>query len=178
MRWTPGDLGYMQFGTLLRSVGVRGDTFGDDTAFGWGVNLSGLFNLTDSDLVQFLGVFGEGVGGLGNDSGFQNTDAGFDANGDLEALEYASLMGAITHKWTPRWRSTMTYGYVHLDNSTLQADTAYHASTYGSVNLIYQLYKRLSIGAEVLYGFREVKSGDDTNDVFRLDVGFVYSPFD
>jgi hypothetical protein len=178
VRWTPGDLGYMQFGTLLRSIGVRGDTFGDDTAFGWGVNLSGLFNLTDSDLVQFLGVFGEGVGGLGNDSGFQNTDAGFDANGDLEALEYASLMGAITHRWTPRWRSTVTYGYVHLDNSTLQAETAYHASQYGSVNLIYQLYKRLSIGAEALYGFREVKSGDDTNDVFRFNVALVYSPFD
>lgn len=178
VRWTPGGLGYMQFSTLLRSVGVRGDTLEDDNVFGWGVNLSGLFNVTDSDLIQFLGVYGEGVGGLGNDSGFQNADAAFAGNGELVALEYASGMGAFTHHWNDRWRSTATFGYVHVDNTSLQSPTAYRNSRYGSVNVIYQLYKRLSIGLEGLYGFREVRNGDDTKDVVRVNMALVYSPFD
>jgi hypothetical protein len=46
------------------------------------------------------------------------------------------------------------------------------------MNVIYQVYKRLSVGVEGLYGFREVNNGDDSDDVVRIMVGFVYSPFD
>lgn len=46
------------------------------------------------------------------------------------------------------------------------------------MNLVYQVLKRLSVGVEGLYGLREVKSGDSTDDVLRVDVGMVYSLFD
>jgi len=87
-------------------------------------------------------------------------------------------MGAVTHKRNPRWRPTVTFGYVHVDNTSLQSPTAYRNSRYGSANVVYQIYKRLSIGVEGLYGFREVSNGDDTKDVVRMNVGMVYSPFD
>ena len=48
---------------------------------------------------------------------------------------------------------------------------------YTSGNLVYQLYKRLSIGAEVLYGLKQVKSGN-TGDDIRFQLGVVYSVFD
>jgi hypothetical protein len=32
-------------------------------------------------------------------------------------------------------------------------------------------------GSAPKVGFREVKNGDDSDDVFRIMVGFVYSPF-
>jgi hypothetical protein len=178
VRWTPGDLGHMQFSTIFRSLGARTTTFDDSDAFGWGVNLSGAFDVTDADTLMFWGVYGEGVGGLGNDAGFQNTDAAFDGDGSLTPLEYVSGMGAFTHHWSPRWRSTATYGYVKIENTSMQAANAYHLTHYGSVNLVFQLYKRLSIGVETLYGFREVKNGDDSGDVIRVNLGMVYSPFD
>ena len=102
----------------------------------------------------------------------------FDNGGDLEALPYQSLMLAFTHHWTPRWRSTGTVGFVNVDNASLQADNAYNQTYYGSVNVIFQVFKRLSIGVEGLYGNREVKNGDDSGDVFRVMLGLVYSPFD
>ena len=145
---------------------------------GWGVNLGGSIAITDNNTFQFLGVVGEGVGGLGNDSGFENTDAALDSGGDLKALPYQSGMVALTHKWTPRWRSTGTFGYVHVDNTGPQLANFYNETYYGSVNVIYQIYKRLSVGVEGLYGFREVNNGDDSDDVVRIMVGFVYSPFD
>ncbi len=178
IRWTPGDLGHLQFSTILRALTAKGGSFGEHNTIGWGVNLGGSLNASASDTIQFLGVYGEGIGGLGNDSGFDNTDAAFNSSGDLQALPYVSGLVALTHQWTPSWRSTATFGYVQLDNTSIQAPTSYHISRYGSVNLMYQVYKRVNVGVEGLYGFREVKSGEDTGDVFRVDIGLVYSPFD
>jgi porin-like protein len=177
VRWEPG-WGHLQFSSIARSLSTRGGAFGHTNAFGWGVNLSGSAGITDDTTVQWLGVVGEGVGGLGNDAGFDNTDAAFDNPGNLEALPYQSGMLALTHHWTPRWRSTGTFGYVHIKNADLQLGSAYNETYYSSVNVIYQLFKRLSIGTELLWGKREVSNGDDTNDVFRVMVGLVYSPFD
>ena len=84
----------------------------------------------------------------------------------------------MKHHWTPRWRSTATHGYVNLENvGLLQDDDAYHASHYASLNLMYQVYKRLSIGVEGLYGWKEVNDGRDT-DLFRFQLGLAYSLFD
>lgn len=177
VRWEPGSLGHMQFSTIMRSIGIDGDLVDDDDVFGWGVNLAGSLNVTGSDTLQFWGVYGQGVGGMGNDTSFVNSDAALDAGGDLEALEYVSGLLAFTHRWTPQWRSTATYGYVNLGNAAMQPDDAYDSTQYASANLVYQLLKRLSIGGEVLYGSREVKNGDD-GDVFRFQIGLVYSLFD
>ena len=178
IRWEPGALGHLQFSSIVRSLSIREGAAGHEDDIGWGVNLGGSIAFTDSTTLQFLGVVGEGVGGLGNDSGFENTDAALDSSGDLEALPYQSGMVALTQKWTPRWRSTGTFGYANVDNTGPQLGVVYDESYYGSLNVIYQIYKRLSVGAEVLYGFREVNSGDDSDDVVRIMVGFVYSPFD
>ena len=179
IRWTPNDIGHVQFSTILRSIGVRGGrNFGDESVIGYGVNLAGSINVTDNDTMQFLGVYGEGIGGLGNDSGFFNTDAAFNGNGTLIPLEYVSGMGAFTHQWTPRWRSTATFGWVLVQNTSMQPADAYHMTRYGSVNVIYQLFKRLSIGVEGLYGFKEVRDHNDSGDVARVNIGMVYAPFD
>lgn len=178
VRWLPGDLGHVQFSTIFRTLGVDGgESFGSDEAFGWGTNIAGSLNITDTDTAQFWFVYGEGIGGMGNDASFFNSDAALDANGDLVALDYFSGLLAFTHHWAPRWRSTGTYGYVNLQNADLQPDDAYDQTHYASVNLVYQVFKRLSVGVEGLYGYKQVKSGS-AEDGFRLHVGVLYSLFD
>jgi hypothetical protein len=167
----------MQFSSIFRSIGVDGDTFDNDDVFGWGVNLAGSLKLTSKDSLQFWFVYGQGVGGMGNDTSFVDSDAAFDANGSLVALEYWSTMAAITHRWTPRWRSTATYGYVNLENTEMQLDTAFRLSHYASANLMYQIFKRLNIGLEGLYGYKEVRSGADSS-VYRIQLGLAFSIFD
>ena len=177
-RFEKADFGHLQFSTMFRDLGAQ-DSAGDEHhVFGWGVNLSAGLDLTKKDSLQLLGVYGEGVGGLGNDSGFFNSDAAFDSDGDLVALPYWSVMAGMTHRWTDTLRSTITYGYVNLDNTSAQAGDFYHTTHYASANLIWQLRKRLSVGLEGLYGFKEARNGVDSGDHWRIQLGMVYSLFD
>jgi hypothetical protein len=115
---------------------------------------------------------------MGNDTSFVNSDAAFDLGGNLEALEYWSTMAALTHEWSPRWSSTLTHGYVHLENTTGQVgEPAYHVSQYASINLVFRVFKRLRIGVEGLYGYKEVNDGRD-NDVLRVQAGLAWALFD
>src|SRR5205085_6493081 len=104
---------------------------------------------------------------------FVNNDAAFDHHGNLEAIPYFAGMFGYTHHWTDEVRSTASYGYVHLDNTASQEDTAYHLTHYGSLNVIWQIRKRLSIGAEGLYRFKETKDGSD-GDVWRFTTALMY----
>ena len=125
-----------------------------------------------------MGVYGEGVGGMGNDTSFLNSDAAYSASGNLEALPYWSAMAGITHRWNQQFRSTFTYGYVNLDNASGQVGTFYHTSQYASANFVWQLRKRLSIGLEGLYGIQEAQNGVDSGNHWRVQLGMVYSLFD
>jgi hypothetical protein len=163
--------------TIFRSIAVEGGIFDDDDVFGWGINLSGNLKLTSRDNVQFWFVYGDGVGGMGNDTGFVNSDAAFNSIGDLVALQYWSTMIALSHRWSPRWKSTLSHGYVNLENTDLQLGDAYHATHYASVNLVYQMFKRMRFGVEGLYGYKKVNDGS-TNDIFRIQAGVAFSIFD
>jgi len=128
--------------------------------------------------VQLLGVYGHGVGGMGNDTSFLNSDAAFRNDGSLEALPYWSATAGFTHRWNERWRSTFTYGYVNLDNASGQVPTFYHTSQYASANIIWQIRKKLSIGLEGLYGLKTAQNGVDSGDHWRIQLGMVYSLFE
>jgi len=176
LRWEKSDAGHFQLGSIFRSIGAKGENVGSQRVFGWGVSASGGVNLTSRDLLQAWFVYGEGIGGLGNDSGFENTDAAFDISGRLHALRYFSALGGYTHHWNDQWRSTLSYGYVNVENTTGQAADAYHVTHYGSANLIYQLNKQFSIGVEGLYGRREARDGR-TGEDYRLQLSLLYSMF-
>ena len=176
-RWERSGVGHVQLSSVVRDLRVRSNVVGEQGVTGWGVNASAGFDITKNDSLQALLVYGEGIGGLGNDSGFENTDAAFDSGGDLQALEYYSAMLGFTHRWSDVWRSTVSYGYVHVDNEAGQPGDAYHKTQYASANLIWQIRKRLSVGLEGLYGTREVHDGRD-GDVFRVQMGLLYSIFD
>lgn len=176
-RWERSGLGHVQLSSIARDIRIRSDVVDDDNVFGWGFNVGASFDITKNDSMQALVVYGEGIGALGNDSGFDNTDAAFNDDGDLEALPYFSAMLGFTHRWSDVWRSTVSYGYVNVDNEDTQSGKAYHETHYASGNLIWQMYKRLSVGLEGLYGFRKTKDDSD-GDVFRLQVGLLYSIFD
>jgi hypothetical protein len=177
-RYEQAGFGHVQFSTLLRDLGAKDELGNAHHVFGWGINLSVGLDLTKNDSLQVLGVYGEGIGGQGNDAGFFNSDAAFASNGSFEALPYWSGTFGFTHRWNDQFRSTISYGYVNLDNSSGQTGTFYHSSHYASANVVWQLRKRLSVGLEGLYGTKEANNGVDSGDHWRIQLGMVYSLFD
>ncbi|HEX4201172.1 MAG TPA: DcaP family trimeric outer membrane transporter, partial [Chthoniobacterales bacterium] len=203
VRWEDSKIGHVQLGAILRDIGVKGPIVGNQSTFGWGVNLSSSLNVfereapaeivalateknvvaglqrdvqTLSDSVQTQLTYGQGLFRYFNDD-FFNNDAAFDKSGNLTAIPAFGAMIGYTHKWTDRFRSTASYGYVHLDNQYSQDPSAYHQTHYASMNLVWQATERLSIGFEGLYGHKEEKSGAD-GDAFRLQIGALYHIFD
>lgn len=176
IRWEDSKVGHVQFATILRDIGVKGPITGDQSTFGWGLSLSGAFNLGENDSLQAQVTYGEGIFRYINDD-FVNNDAAFDQNGDLTAIPFFGAVVGYTHKWNDTLRTTASYGYAHLDNQFSQGPSAYHITHYGSLNLVWKMRKRLSLGFEGLYGRKE-EQGGAKGDAFRLQLGLVYSLFD
>jgi outer membrane murein-binding lipoprotein Lpp len=185
VRWESPLYGHAQLSSVLRALGTRGGTFGsganartfrDRDVLGWGVSGTGAFHVWEEDWLQLLATYGEGIGAYGNDTGFFNNDVAYDTNGDLQAIPYLGLFAGYTHYWNEDWRSTATYGFVRQEPEFSQGPFAYQKTQYASLNVIYQIRERFSVGLEGLYGRNQKASGDD-GDVVRVQVGFLYSIF-
>jgi hypothetical protein len=176
VRWEKADFGHVQFAVMYRELGARGPVAGNQRTTGYGLNLSTVVQVTKTDSLQVQTTYGKGIFRYVNDD-FQNNDASFDSTGKLKAIPYFGPMIGFTHRWTDDWRSTASYGYVHLLNEDSQAPTAYHETQYASANVVWQIRKRLNLGLEGLYGWKEDKSGA-RGDVFRVQFGLVYSLMD
>jgi hypothetical protein len=165
--------GHVQLAGLLRQIGTENRTGRNDDVLGWGVSLSararlvrrvGLRRLLPERLwkdnsLMFQVAGGEGIGRYLQDLGGTGSDAGPSATGDLQALPAIGTYAGYEHWWTQNLWSVATYGYVWVDNSTGQPDSAYHSTQYASANLIWNIYPRVYLGMEFLYGLRENKDG-------------------
>jgi hypothetical protein len=185
IRWEDAKRGHVQFATIFRDIGANsataGSTIGQQNVFGWGLNLSAVLNVFEKDSVQAQLTYGKGIFHFCNDNFtitdvFNGGDAAFNNAGQLRALAYVAPMAGYTHQWSDKFRSTATFGYVNLQNEQDQLGGAYHETYYGSANLVWQLRKRLSVGIETLYGYKDEKSGA-YGDVWRVQTGMVYSLF-
>ena len=180
VRWEDEKWGHVQFATIFRDVGARLTTLGKQNVLGWGVNASTSLNLFANDSAQAELTYGYGIFHFSNDNftydGFNGGDAAFNDSGQLKALRYIAPMVAYTHQWSEDFRSTATFGYVNLANEGEQTGVAYHETYYASANIIWQLRKRLSIGFEALYGYKDDKDGAH-GDVWRFQTGLVFKLF-
>jgi len=177
-RWERTGQGHAQLSSILRLIAARDAVGEKQTILGWGLNGGIGLDITGNDLLQGLLVYGAGIGSLGNDTGFLSAaDAAYDADGDLRALKYFSALAGFTHHWSEKLRSTISCGYVNLGNEEAQDGGAYHRTWYASANLVYQIIRRMSVGLEGLYGYKQTKDGS-SGDAWRAQIGLAYSIFD
>ena len=186
VRWENAKWGHVQLATILRDIGAHNSNpvAGNQNVLGWGFNLSSSINVFGRDSVQAQLTGGKGVFAFCNDNftytnpdgGFNGGDAAYNNAGQLEAMTYLAPMVGYTHQWCDKFRSTASFGYVNLSNPPDETAAAYHETYYGSLNVVWQIRKRLSIGLEGLYGYKDQKNGLN-GDVWRIQTGLVYSLF-
>lgn len=167
---------YVKVAGLVRSLKVQ-DTTGsgsqaDETGFG--VSASAKFVMDNGDDLRAMVTFGDGVGryiGLGF-----VPDGYIDATtGDIETAESLAWFVSYRHLWNSKWRSNIMYGTNSIDyNDDLQAASLNDTASSIHVNLIHNILPKLDVGAEFIWGEREVVSGTD-GDFTRFMLSAKYA---
>jgi hypothetical protein len=161
LRWE-GRHGHIQLGALARSIGYQDSSTGTGQAvFGWAVSLAGDLNLGQRDHVSGQVAGGEGAGAYFADTAGGHYDAALTPSGQLRALPIFGAFAALTHFWSDRWRSSVSYGYLTLNDTGYAASlgtTALQRSQYASANVLWTPSRRFFIGLEGLYGYNRVIS--------------------
>lgn len=168
-----GDWGGFTIATLLRELRHENTGAGiDDATGGYGISLSGVLKVGARDDFRWMASAGKGLGryiGLNT-----ATDGVLDADGRLHAIDAGGVFGAYRHYWNDRWRSSLTLGYLAVDNNvTLTGSAVTHNASSLHLNLIYSPVPQFDVGVEFLYAERELESGAD-GDLARLQFSAKY----
>ena len=177
LRWE-GRHGHIQLGGLARSIGYQDSSTGAGQAvFGWAVSLAGDLNLGARDHVSGQVAGGEGAGAYFADTAGGHYDAALTQGGQLRALPIIGGFAAFTHFWSDRWRSSVSYGYLALDDTAYAASlgaAAFQRSQYASANVLWTPSRHFFIGLEGLYGTNKVISGS-AGEAWRMMLNAQYS---
>jgi hypothetical protein len=146
-----------------------------DEAFGYGVSLSGRWQLGADDL-RFMGTWGSAIGRYMGINAFN--DAYVATDGDLDTIDQWGAVLAYRHSWNPRWRSTLSLSASGASNPGTgdYAGAGELPRAYRSLhaNLNYLPAPGLQLGTEFLYGYKELEDGRD-GDLTRLQFGVKYA---
>lgn len=157
-----GDFGNVSFAALGRQLRIdeMAGIAGEEETYGWGLSTAGRVKLGEKDDIRFNLTAGEGLGrymGLNTiNAAAVNPDTG-----SLDAITSYGGLIAWRHPFGDTARFNVGYSGLFADNpdyaapaSTKQVQSAYSA-------LLWDVAPAVTMGAEVLYGIRELESGDD-----------------
>ena len=144
----------------------------NSSTVGWGVSAAAKIKMGARDDLRLMLSGGEGIGryvGLN----FAN-DAVLDATGNLRAINLVAGFVSYRHIWSSRWRSNLTWSAQTVDNDRSIIGLAANKSAQSvRANLIWTPVPAMDIGAELMYGERELESGV-SGDVARLQLFAKY----
>ena len=169
------DAGHLQTSALLRRLAYRSGG-SRDNAWGYGLNMAGTYTTFGKDYLAGGAVWGKGISRYVSDISGLGLDAVAKANGQLDTLTAYGGYFAYTHYWNPKLRSTGVLNYLGMDRSNALGGGAFKNSQYYSLNVIWNPWGSLNVGAEVLYGRLKTLDGRTANDTrvqFSLQYDFV-----
>lgn len=156
---------HLSTGAIFRLIQCESPTVANTSYShaGWGLKLSGNLKVRGEDNrddLRFQVAYGQGLGSYITDLAAEGgQDAVFDSTAaQLHTLPVFAGYVSYAHWWKgDRWRSTVCFGYVGVNNESVQPDDAYYMTFRTSVNLIYTPAPRMDVGVEFLSGRRENK---------------------
>ena len=172
---------HIQNAWLVRSLGGFVGGSGEKQVLGWGGMVSAAATVYGKDNVMLQGIIGEGIARYINDLGSGTAlDVGIRPDGSIIALPAYGAYAAYQHFWAEKWRSTVTYGYLHVNTTNVagpsvtgNSNTAFKSSQYAEGNLMYSPGAGFTVGAGLLWGQHVEKDGS-RGDAFRLNFVLQY----
>lgn len=158
---------------------------GDINKIGWGVGVGGRYLIDDKNSVQgnYFHIVGDQriaaylVQGSTADGAAWGGDYSVDtANDELLLNSFNSLNIGFTHKFTPKWRSSISGSLVDFDDSSEYARANPESNkrlTDYVANVIYSPVPNINLGAEYHHGKRETFDAKEA-DISRVNLSATY----
>ncbi|MBK6731901.1 MAG: hypothetical protein IPG60_13370 [Bacteroidetes bacterium] len=177
-----GDWGYVELAGIARSIRWEDqiedsiDLSGD--IIGWGLNLSTNLKIGRKAVFRGQVVYGEGIQNYMNDApedvGIENHPESATRPVEGVALPILGIVAFIDHTWSDKFSTSLGYSMTQITNSDGQADAAFHAGSYGLVNLLYYPVNNVMAGMELQYGGRENFNDGWEYNALRVQFSFRY----
>ena len=158
--------GHVQAAAVVRDIAAFLPSGKQGSVFGWGVNASVFLKTFGSDNLIVEGTYGHGISRYIQDTSGLGIDAEVadNENPHLKAIPAVAMEAAYQHYWTRRLRSSLVYGYASVQNTDFKQPAGvtfnpFAHSNYSAVNVIWNAYSSLNVGAEFLYGGQVLKNG-------------------
>jgi hypothetical protein len=163
--------GYVQASGIVRKMNwddnnktnANGDLTGDAT--GWGIAGTSNLKAGERALARLSVLYGEGIQNYLNDAPVDVAPQTSGTTIEGVALPILGISAFVDITWNPKWTSSIGYSMVDIDNTDLQAGTAYKKGQYGLANLLFSPVKDVMMGGEIQWGDRENKNGFTSDDL-------------
>jgi hypothetical protein len=142
----------------------------NDTATGWGVNLSGNASLWEGGTLYGSLTYGDGIGRY-LINGFAQ-DAFVDAAGNLQTIEAIGATFGVSQAFSPKLTGGLALGYYEVNDTFAPTDTDNISTAH--LSLFYKPTERMTVGAELVYGRREIVNGS-SDDASRLQTSVQFN---
>ena len=142
----------------------------NDTATGWGINLSGNASLWEGGTLYGSLTYGDGIGRY-LINGFAQ-DAFVDAAGNLQTIEAVGATLGVSQAISPKLTAGLALGYYEVNDTFAATDTDNISTAH--LSLFYKPTERMTVGAELIYGRREIVSGA-SDDATRLQTSVQFN---
>ena len=127
----------------------------------------------EKDKIKFQGVTGTGVAKYIQGASGLNYDAIYNGTHELEALQMNGINLTYQHYWKDHVYSSLTGGFLNVEENENLAASNYQSGYYGSVNLFWDAVKNLTFGFETLVGER-INVDDNSGTAFRFQMNATY----
>jgi hypothetical protein len=165
--------GYVKVAGLYRSLKIQDTGGGQADEAAYGVSASAKFPFGNGADLRAMVTYGDGVGryiGLGF-----VPDGYVDTAGNIATAEALAYFVALRLPLGNKWRTNIMYGNTSIDyDNIVAANTLNNTGSSIHWNLIYNILPKLDIGAEIMYGERELVNGTD-GDFTRLQFSAKYA---
>lgn len=143
----------------------------DDAALGFGVSLSGVIQVGETDNFNFMVSAGEGIGryvGLN-----LRDDVVVDQDRQLDTVGLVAGFASYRHFWNPQVRSVLTGSYYQAFNPAFAGLLVTNNVGSVSFDTLYSPIKPLTLGLGYRYGRRELENRQ-AGDLNRLQFSAQY----
>ncbi len=170
--------GHIQVGGILRVMNYFDDTVThkSQSEVGFGISLSGKFNLGKKTFLYFQSTYGQGIAEYIQDLSFSNLDLVLDLNnpGKLRTLPMYGAYISFQQNWMSNLYSAAIYGFTILDvPKEYNFSWLFSHTHYFAINLFWDFIPYGTIGIEYLFGQR-VNQDNEKGIANRIDIMFRY----